>query len=363
MSSDSEFSEEPNALVEPVEPEDTAASVSRSSSPPLVPVRRAARRKSKLAISPELREATTFWKKYFAYVYDGATKLASQLIRFDLFSQFFLSLKKKVISNDVIENWYAKIIPVYPKFREGDPGVMKLTFEKGKVLFVDRNFLLYHCPSFVIALDHGSDESSLVLRNPRSIFKVFLGLLYQPWNPIHVTSLMRNDTLARVLALANILQADAIFPIIETIIPKILGGYDVFGDYIEDVSDRYGYYEGPEDDYRDEETMEAKRKVYHDEIVNSMTEIPPGKLTLLPFSYLLETLATPKTMKSLQIAVSGIRKLSFGNDVMDLFEPLPQSSIEWSPMILTLVIQELRSEIHHLEVHAHQNPKSASHRR
>lgn len=368
MSSDSEFSEELNTLDEPVEPEDDSPE-SRSSSPPPFPIRRAGRQKPTSAISPELKEATTFWKKCFSFVYDSELKIASQPIRFDLFSLFFLSLKEKVGSTDVIENWYAKIIPLYPDRREGDPGVIKLTFEKGKVLFVDQNFLLYHCPSFVVALDSaisggdGEDGPSLTLRNPRSIFKIFLGLLYQPWNPIHVTSLMRNDNLARVLALANILQAEAIFLIIETIIPKILNGYNAFDRCIDEIFGRYGYYEGPGDDTRNQKDLEVRQQGYRDEVNTLMTETAPGKFTLLPFSYLLKTLSTPKTRNSLQILISGIRDLSFSDEVMDLFELSEGSSkseIEWSPMVLMTVIGELRHDIHHLE--KHQSSKFASHR-
>lgn len=311
--------------------------------------------------------------KYFSFVYDSKLKIASQSIRFDLFALFFLSLKEKVGPADVIENWYAKIIPLYPDRREGDPGVIKLTFEKGKVLFVDQNFLLYHCPSFVVALDSaisggdGQDEPSLTLRSPRSIFKIFLGLLYQPWNPIHVTSLVRNDNLARVLALANILQAEAIFSIIEMFIPKILGGYNAFDFCIDEIFGRYGYYEGPGDDARNRQDLEAKRQEYRDEVIKVLTMIPPGKFTLLPFSYLLKTLSTPKTRNSLQILISGIRDLSFRDEVMHLFEFSDESSkdeIEWSPMVLMTVIGELRHNIHHLEKHNHQqqSPKSASHR-
>lgn len=61
MSSDSEFSGESSTLLElvvPVEPEDAVSSESRGSSPIQFPVRKAFLPKS--AISPELKEATTF---------------------------------------------------------------------------------------------------------------------------------------------------------------------------------------------------------------------------------------------------------------------------------------------------------------
>lgn len=342
---------------------------------PIFTPRRASRRRPPPPLSEEASEAKDFWNKYFSFVYDNDLGLASQDIRFDIHPAFFR--EPKIYGDDTyqsfIERWMEKVEYSFPDVAVATG--IRINFERSKKspeieksIIVDKSFLFYHCPSFVTAFEVGTESNTSVvsLRCSRRIFKVFLNLLYQPWNDKNALLLMRNDTLAQVIALANILQTRSIFLIIDGLVPKILENYEFLTETVRELYDRYDFYDA--DDFSG--ANEEQRKVFEANVKDEIRKVfedpeRENKFRLRSVAYLLETLSVPETAKSMKKVISMTRTMAIKDDVIQLFRFDSQKEnsnpfeapVKWSPIVLITVIEELLGELHHEECHQkHRSP-------